>query len=93
MRKIRWTPLALKDLVEIRDFIHRDKPVAAKQEAVRIKKAVERLPRFPESGRRVETVPTLREIIAGNYHIYYRARPSEIVILRIYHGRRAGLFL
>lgn len=91
-RAIFWTPLALKDLVEIRDFIQRDKPSAAKQEAKRIRKIVERLSQFPNSGRQVETIPTVREVIAGNYHVYYRILPSQVEILRVYHGKRAGLF-
>lgn len=87
-RKIRWTPLALKDLSEIKQYIQRDRPAAAVQEAKKIKKSIERLPRFPESGRRLETIPSLREVISGNYRIFYLIRPSEIQILRVYHGRR-----
>ena len=92
-KAIFWTPLALRDLVEIRDFIQRDKPSAAKQEAKRIQKIVERLSQFPESGRRVETIPMVREVVAGNYHVYYCIRPLQVEILRVYHGKRSGLFL
>lgn len=92
-RKLAWTPLALKDLADIRDYIQRDKTIAAKREAERIKKSVERLPRFPESGRRLETVPLIREVIAGNYRIFYRILPRRIAILRVYHGRRKITFI
>lgn len=40
---------------------------------------------FPLSGRKLE-------VISGNYHVYYRIVSSRIEILRIYHGKRKGLF-
>lgn len=87
-RKIRWTSLALKDLLEIKEFIQRDNPPAAKREARRIKRSVERLARFPESGRKSPDIPSVREVIAGNYRIFYRTHLSQVEILRIYHGKR-----
>jgi toxin ParE1/3/4 len=91
-RRIRWTPLALRDLLEIKDYIHRDKTTAAKAEAERIRRSVERLSAFPESGRKLEAVPGIREVVSGNYHVYYRVRPAGLDILRVYHGKRKGLF-
>lgn len=90
-RRIRWSPLALRDLLEIRDYIRRDKPEAARAEADRIRRSVERLSSFPESGRNLEVIPGVREVVSGNYHIYYRVRPSQVEILRVYHGKRRGL--
>jgi toxin ParE1/3/4 len=87
-RKIRWAPLALKDLHEVKEYIQRDKPSAAREEAKRIRKSTERLARFPESGRTLETIPRVREIVAGNYRVFYMIEPSHVVILRVYHGRR-----
>jgi len=92
-RKILWTSLALKDLLEIKEYIHRENPSAAKKEADKIKKATERLSQFPESGRSLKTLPTLREVISGNYHIFYRAEATQVAILRIYHGKRNIPFL
>ena len=85
--RLRWTSLALKDLEDIRDYIRKDKPVAAKKEALKIRKSVEKLSRFPRSGRLVKTIPSVREVIAGNYHVYYCLRTSQIQILRVYHGK------
>lgn len=86
--KIQWTSLALKDLLSIKEYIRRDKPIAAKQEAQKIKKSVERLSRFPQSGRKVDRIPGIREVIIGNYCIFYRIHLSKIEILRVYHGRQ-----
>ncbi|MBI2981480.1 MAG: type II toxin-antitoxin system RelE/ParE family toxin [Deltaproteobacteria bacterium] len=90
--RIQWTSLALKDLGEIREFIQRDKPIAAKSEARRIKKSVERLSSFPQSGHFLGKIPSVREIVSGNYHIYYRIHGRQVEILRIYHGRRSIVF-
>ncbi len=88
LHKLVWSSLALKDLLEIKDYIRRDKPSAAKQEAQGIKIAVERLARFPLSGRKLETMSTVRELVKGNYRIFYRVQASQVDILRIYHGKR-----
>lgn len=83
--------MALNDLVEIRDFIHRDKPEAAKKEATRIQKSVERLALFPRLGKECRMVSGVRQLVSGPYQIFYQALSSQIVILRIYHGKRQPL--
>ena len=52
--------------------------------------AVERLERFPESGRIVpeKNEPSIREIILGNYRIVYRFRNDVAELLTIHHGAR-----
>ena len=52
--------------------------------------AVERLERFPESGRIVpeKNDPKVREIILGNYRIVYRRRVDVAELLTIHHGAR-----
>ena len=90
-KRIDWTPLALGDLVEIRDFIHRDKPAAAKKEAFRIQKSVERLAFFPKSGKECQALSGVRQLTSGSYQIFYQVLPSQVVILRIYHGKRRPL--
>ncbi len=90
IRKIQWTSLALKDLSEIKEYIQKDKPIAARQEAGKIRKSVERLARFPESGRKSLDIPGVREIVSGNYKIFYRVKNQKIAILRIYHGKRTS---
>jgi toxin ParE1/3/4 len=52
--KIRWSPTAVSDLKSIRDYIARDSPSAARRVANRIKDSVNRLLKFPLSGKPVE---------------------------------------
>jgi len=86
--KIKWTPSALGDLAEIREFIRRDKPGAGKQQAEKIKKSVERLSKFPRSGKPLSSLPQVLEVVAGSYRIFYRIMPTQVEILRVYHGKR-----
>lgn len=87
--RIRWTSLALKDLLEVKEYIRRDNPQAAKRTALKIKKSVERLARFPESGKKSEDIPLVREVVSGNYRIFYRLHALRVEILRVYHGKRS----
>ena len=87
---LRWTGPALADLRSIRRYVARDKPAAAKALAERIRTSVLRLRRFPESGR---VVPELeprgyKEMIVHPYRIVYQVRAREVLILRVWHGRR-----
>jgi plasmid stabilization system protein ParE len=58
-----------------------------------IRDAVSRLPRFPESGRRLPESPDTgyREVIASPYRIVYRYQANEdrVLIIAIIHGRRS----
>lgn len=86
--KVLWSSLALKDLLEIKEYIQRDNPKAGRLEAKKILKSVERLARFPLSGPQVIKIPSVRQVVSGNYHIYYRLHKSQVEILRVYHGKR-----
>jgi toxin ParE1/3/4 len=90
LRKIIWTPQSQEDLLEIRNFIARDAPVTADAFVRRLRGAVERLRRFPESGGIVSECsnPQIREIIHGTYRIIYRTRPDQIDILTVFHSAR-----
>ncbi|MFM9904055.1 MAG: type II toxin-antitoxin system RelE/ParE family toxin [Pyrinomonadaceae bacterium] len=90
MAEIRWTSQAAEDLDSIAAFIFQDSPHYASLFVLQILKAVERLDRFPESGRIVPETnnPNIREILLGNYRIVYRLKYSTAEILTIYHGSR-----
>jgi len=85
-----WSGPALQDLRNAVDWIRNDDPNAARAVATRIKQALERLSRFPRSGR---VVPELaeagyREIVVAPFRIVYEAHDDRIVVLRVWHGRR-----
>ncbi len=87
--KIRWLSKALVDLVEIREYIAKDNPPAARNVAKRIREAVDRLGMAPAMGRpgRVEGT---RELIVPElpFIIPYRVRNHTLEILRVLHEAR-----
>ena len=91
---IRWTVPALADLGELRDYVARDDPGAARRLAAAIRKRVEALAEHPRLGRVVPELPgrDLREVVVPPCRIVYRcaggAADATIVILRVWHGRR-----
>jgi toxin ParE1/3/4 len=43
----------------------------------------------PYSGQVVEDIaPDLRRLVMGEYVAFYRVRDGDVVIVRIFHGRR-----
>lgn len=88
--RVVWSPLALERVVGIGEFIAQSRPIAAVNVVDGIFGAVERLERYPESGRRVPESPRvdLREVIHGNFRIIYRTDPGELVVLTVRHARQ-----
>jgi toxin ParE1/3/4 len=85
-----WSPEALQDLSDIRAFISRDDPSAAKTVVARIVRLVsEQLPDSPEIGR-PGRVSNTRELVISNtpFVVPYRIRNQRIDILRDYHSSR-----
>ena len=89
-RKIVWSPEALADLVEIRGFIARDSESYAASLIERLLVAVDRLPDFPQYGRRVPELDqeAIREIIVDRYRVIYRLNTHSIDLAAIVHGAR-----
>ena len=85
---VEWVLAARDDLREIHNFVARDSPYYAELLVDELFAAVDRLERFPLSGR---VVPELeredfREIIHGNYRIVYRLAPPGVRILTVFHA-------
>lgn len=76
------------DLREIRYFIAKDSPRAAKVIGFRLTTATSQLRRFPYSGRETRGSTGSRELIVGSYRILYAVDGETIVILGIMHGAR-----
>lgn len=89
-RKLRWTPEARKDLVEIRRFIARDKPEAAHRWIKRLRDSAVNAAGAPFSGRRLPELDhdEIREVIVGNYRIIYRVLVAEIHVLTVLEGHK-----
>lgn len=89
MGHIRWTQEALRWLREIRDYIARDNPEAARRTAAGIVDRVEILKTFPQSGQRYEGVTDreVRILLYGHYRIAYLVTEErDVKLLGIFHG-------
>ena len=87
---IKWSPLSAERLTEIVNHISEDNPNAARKLASRIFASVEKLIKFPKSGRIVPELgfPKYREILVGNYRIIYSIVEDAIHILTIRHQKQ-----
>ena len=85
---IRFTSSARAELLAALDYIRKDKPGAAVQFRRRIEKALRRLNRIPESGRRLPEFPDLpfREVIVAPYRFFYRVEQKTVWIVTVWHG-------
>jgi plasmid stabilization system protein ParE len=88
--RVRWTDQALARLADIEDLVAADDPAAALALVVRLIERGESLAEFPRRGRRVPELPEsgLRELVAGNYRLVYRARAGRVEILTVFEGHR-----
>jgi toxin ParE1/3/4 len=87
--RIRWLRAALRNVVEIHDFIAADRPAAARETVLRIETAVKQLAEYPLIGRPGRVRGTRELLVLGTpYLIAYRLEADAIQILRILHGAR-----
>lgn len=88
--RILWTGPALDDLREIRKWVERGSPEAARRLGSRIRERVDTLAGFPSSGRVVPEIgiERYREVIIRPYRVIYETRNNALVILRVRHSRR-----
>lgn len=87
--KLEWSRFALEDRNQIFDYIEQDNPRAAVVVDDRIRKQVEALVTFPDSGRpgRIEGTREL-VILHTPYIAAYRIQYSTVRVLRVLHGAR-----
>lgn len=80
--KIVWSPLALERVEDIARYIAEDNPDAAVRWADDLFATVERLADFPESGRMVPEVGSLRirELKFGTYRVIYSVKDQVDVL-------------
>ena len=89
--QIVWSPQSLRDLRAVRDYIAKDSEHYADLTIARIFSAIERLLRFPDSGRIVpeKDDPEIREIIVGRFRVVYRVRGAGIEVATVFRAARA----
>ncbi len=91
MVKISWTKKSIDDLKSIHNYISLDSTVYANRFIEKIISRVDQLENFPESGRIVpeKEEASIRELIEGNYRIFYKLKKQSVIILRIHNSARS----
>ena len=91
--KVIWTESAISDLKDICDYVSRDNPAASEKIGRGILNHVKILETFPFIGPAYPrgSGGTIREIVYGNYRIFYEVTQKETVVhvLHIWHGARS----
>jgi toxin ParE1/3/4 len=90
---VRWLEPASLDLIEIIEFIHRDRPAAARKMGRDILLAAARLSRQPRRGTLVpelygQGISECRQIYVEVYRVIYDIQPESIDVLAVLDGRR-----
>jgi toxin ParE1/3/4 len=88
--KVVYTEDALKDLDAIAEWLSVHYPAVASRVEWRIRSAVARIARWPQSARRSANHPAVRVTSLDRYpyRIFYRVTDDTIEILHIHHGAR-----
>ena len=88
--RVVWSPLALRRVTEIVDYMSRDRPETAAQWAEGLFALAGQLEAFPGRGRVVPEIgrPAIRELLYGEYRIVYKVQAANVGILTVRHGRR-----
>lgn len=99
MLKIRFTPQAVADLDEIKQYISDElfNPQAAADLLANIFEKIRTLAALPQTGARLRTdIPILKNyrfIPCKNYIVFYRTEEKFVSIIRILYARRDYLGL
>jgi plasmid stabilization system protein ParE len=89
--KLRFTPRATVNLIEIADYLHARNPAAARRVRAAIYDSLQNLILFPQVGRRQKT-EGVRKFVTRKYAylVYYTIDEAadEIIILNVKHPAR-----
>ena len=90
MARLTITGNARADLQEIRDYIAKDNPRAARRVVLRLRAKASKLAQSPGMGRSREKDlrPALFSFPVGQHVLFYQTQPGGIVLVRVLHGGR-----
>lgn len=92
MIKIKYSPLAQDDLLEIKEYItvNLASPQAAKNTISKIAKRIRSLELSPEIGKPLSAICRVasdyRVLVCGGYLVFYRYENESVFIIRVLHG-------
>ena len=89
---ILFSPDAAADVERVREFLDINNPEAAKRALRTIFAALARVEAFPDLGRPTEDAD-IRQIVipfgGAGYIVRYTVLQSDVLVLRLWHGREA----
>ena len=87
---VYFSPLAVSDLEEIRDYVAERNVDAAEQLLDAIEEACNRIGHPPQIGRsRDDMIPGIRVFpVKKNYAVFYRVLADAVEIVRVVHAAR-----
>ena len=89
MSRVRFSPSARRDLLDILRYIAADRPDAATRFVRDLKRKCVRLADWPHLGSAAdELLPGLRRSTHRDYVILYRPAEDGAIIVRIVHGAK-----
>ena len=89
MARLTITESARADLQEIRAYIAKDNPTAARRVVERLRAKARKLAQTPGMGRsRRDLRPDLFSFPVGRHVLFYRPQPGGIVLVRVIRGAR-----
>jgi toxin ParE1/3/4 len=85
MAQVIWTEPALDNLDDIAEYIAFHNPPAARKLVKSVFQKVDRLEKFPSSGRKPPELQSLgyREIVVNPCRIFYRVENDTVYILHV----------
>jgi len=87
--KIERKPQAVRDLLEIWDYVARDNDIAADRLLRLFDEKLSLLSSTPGMGKaREDLSPGLRSFVVGEYVLFYRPIDGGITLIAALHGRR-----
>lgn len=87
--KLRWTRLALEDLLHLHEHIAEDNPDAAANMVARIQEAAQNLKKHPRMGKEGRRPGTQELVLAKTpYIMVYALAENEIQIVSVIHASR-----
>lgn len=88
MLRLIWEPEARQQFLAVIDYIAARNPVAATRMERMIAAGLERLRKFPYSGRPGRAPGTRELIVHPNYLVIYQVTDDAIDVLRVLHARQ-----
>jgi addiction module RelE/StbE family toxin len=87
--RVRFTATALAEMTEIRDYIAKDNPVAAKAIVLRIEQVIARIAQFPHIAREiVESSVRVFPVGPFPYLVFYTVDQGGVIVRNVRHGKR-----